>query len=150
MTSVKISENVKLFFLGPKTVQNPGSCFGQKWPKSVHKKKKPDIYIYLYTNSKFSPTFLWVSSWGVGIFSSKLPYVRVFLKNHTKVWISGSNGPWFFFILCGYIDILSNYLYMLQKIFTNILMGFKILCQVEDFEYFFKITLCTCVFEKTC
>ena len=23
-----------------------------------------------------------MSSWGVGIFSSKLPYVRVFLKNH--------------------------------------------------------------------
>ena len=25
-----------------------------------------------------------MSSWGVGIFSSKLPYVRVFLKNHAK------------------------------------------------------------------
>ena len=29
-------------------------------------------------------------------------------------------------------------------------MGFKIVCQVEDFGYFFKITLCTCVFEKSC
>ena len=37
---------------------------------------------------------------------------------------------------------------MLQKIFTKILMSFKIVCQVEDFEYFFKITICTCVFEK--
>ena len=36
------------------------------------------------------------------------------------------------------------------KIVTNILMGFKFLCQVEDFDHFFKITLCTCVFEKSC
>ena len=27
---------------------------------------------------------------------------------------------------------------MLQKISTNIRMGFKILCQVEDFVYFFQ------------
>ena len=38
---------------------------------------------------------------------------------------------------------------MVQKIVTNILMGFKIVCQVEDLEYFFKITLCTCVFYRT-
>ena len=52
-----------------------------------------------------------------------------------------------FFILCEYIDKLNTYLYILLKIVTNILMGFKILCQVEDFEYFFKITLGTCLFE---
>ena len=29
------------------------------------------------------------------------------------------------------------------KVVTNILMGFKIRCQVGDFIFFFKITLCT-------
>ena len=37
---------------------------------------------------------------------------------------------------------------MLQKVFANSLMGFKIVCQVEVFVYFFKITLCTCVFKN--
>ena len=67
-----------------------------------------------------------------------------------KVWISVGNGPSVFFILCRYIDKLYTYLYILQKIVTKIPMGFKILCQVEDLESFFKITLGTCVFEKAC
>ena len=78
------------------------------------------------------------------------PMYVFFWKIILKVWISGTNNPWIFFILCEYIDNLYTYLNMLQKIFTKILMGFKILCQVEDFWYFFKITLCTCVFEKSC
>ena len=59
-------------------------------------------------------------------------------------WMDGWDGteyqkcPSIFFILCGYIDKLNTYLYILLKIVPNILMGFKILCQVEDFEYFFQ------------
>ena len=45
-----------------------------------------------------------MSSWGVGIFFSKLPYVRVFLKNHAKSMFSGGHGSLIFFILCGYLD----------------------------------------------
>ena len=62
-TSVKVSENVKLFFLGPKTVQNLASRFGANWPKSVHKKK--NAHIYFFTKEKLSPTFLWVSKFDV-------------------------------------------------------------------------------------
>ena len=37
---------------------------------------------------------------------------------------------------------------ILQELYAD---RFKILCQVEDFEHFFKIiTLCTSVFEKSC
>ena len=45
--------------------------------------------------------------------------------------------------------VFGQSLNMLEIYITNIRMGFIILCQVEDFEYFFKITLCTCVFEKS-
>ena len=31
-----------------------------------------------------------------------------FWKSILKVWISGSNGPWFFYILCGYIYLVSS------------------------------------------
>ena len=45
---------------------------------------------------------------------------------------------------------LSRYLPIHEiKIVTNILMGFKIGCQVGDFIFFFKITLCTWFFEKS-
>ena len=83
-------------------------------------------------------------------FFQNYPMYVIFWKIILKVWISDSNSPSIFFILCGYIDKLNTYLYILLKIVTNILMGFKILCQVENFEHFFKITLCTCVFEKSC
>ena len=73
-----------------------------------------------------------------------------FLKTMLKVWILGDNGLLFFYILFGYKDSLYTYKYMLQKIVSHILMGFKLLYQVENLEYFFKITPCTCVFEKSC
>ena len=89
-----------------------------------------------------------MSSWRVRIFFSKLPYVRVFLKNHAKSMDFRWSGSSIFFILYEYIDKLYTYIKMLQKVFANSLMGFKIVCQVEDFVYFFKITLCTCVFKN--
>ena len=93
---------------------------------------------------------IWCQVGELEFFLQNYPMYVFFWKIMLKVWISGGNGPLIFFILCGYIDKLYTYLYMLQKIVTNILMGFKILCQVEDLESFFKITLCTCVFEKSC
>ena len=64
-------------------------------------------------------------------FFQNYPMYVFFSKIMLKVSISGGNDPSIFLTFCGYIDNLYNYLYMLQKKFTNILMGFKIWCQVE-------------------
>ena len=93
---------------------------------------------------------IWCQVGEVELFFQNYSMYVIFWKIILKVWISDSNSPSIFFILCGYIDKLNTYLYIFLKIVTNILMGFKILCQVENLEHFFKITLCTCVFEKSC
>ena len=47
-------------------------------------------------------------------------------------WDGPEKGPLNFFILCGYIDYVYVYLHVYEiKIVTNILMGFKVSCQVE-------------------
>ena len=45
-------------------------------------------------------------------------------------WMEYKKCPSNFFILCEYIEHVYTYLYINSKIVTNILMGFKISCQV--------------------
>ena len=45
-------------------------------------------------------------------------------------WMEYQKCPSNFFIICGYIEHVYTYLYIYSKIVTNILIAFKISCQV--------------------
>ena len=55
-----------------------------------------------------------------------------------------------YFILCEYIGNLYTYIYLCLKFITNFIMGFKIWCQVGEFEFYFQNSYGKCVFEKSC
>ena len=70
-----------------------------------------------------------MSSWGLHFFFQNYPMYVIFWKIILKVWISGSNGLWFFYMLCVYILLIHAFLKNHAKI-----IGFHVVFKSQHFS----------------